>query len=145
MLSERAKEVTRREWRELGFFYDRDDQEKKWKVIGARAGLRKFASLVRQYASDLRNEAISEHEHYGPYMYLEVGTWDVPQITDHWIAGPLDKLLALASTIEETIANQAVGERISLRPLFAPNSPYDLELEMRPKDFDPVSEDPNFR
>lgn len=143
MLSDRAKEVTSREWRELGFFYDRDDQERKWRIVGAKAGLQKFAALVQRYASNEKNQAISEHEHFGPYSYLEVGTWDVPQITNHWIAGSLDQLHGLASAIKGVIENQSVGECISVRALFAPGSPYDLILEMRPDNFDPASEDPN--
>jgi hypothetical protein len=70
-----VKDDTRREWRELGFFYDRDDVSKEWRLVGSREGLRHFAGLLRAYVADPRNEMKSEHEHYGPYMYLEVMTW----------------------------------------------------------------------
>lgn len=143
MLSEKAKQATRREWQELGFYYDRNDDQKKWQIIGSRDGLRKFADLIRRYADNRAHEGLSEHTHYGPYSYLEVGTWNVPQIDGHWVAGPLDKLRELADSTEQAIARQNPGERISLRTLFAPQATYDLEIEMRADGFDPATEDPN--
>ncbi|MUV15498.1 hypothetical protein [Noviluteimonas gilva] len=144
MLSDRAKVETRREWQELGFYYDRDDEIKSWRIVGAKSGLSKFADLIRRYAADERNQGVSEHEHFGPYSYLEIGTWDVPEITEHWIAGPLDRLRMLASTIDGLLATQRIGQRASLRSSFSPASPYDLEIDVRSEDFDPASEDPNF-
>jgi len=43
MPSEATNNATRREWRELGFFYDRDDENKVWRLTGSRAGLLRFA------------------------------------------------------------------------------------------------------
>ena len=62
---------TRREWRELGFFYDRDDAVRKWRIVGTAERLQRFASLIAAYASDATNDAPSEHQHFGPYMFLE--------------------------------------------------------------------------
>ena len=39
MRSEKKNEAIRREWRELGFFYDRNDSAKAWLIRGSRAGL----------------------------------------------------------------------------------------------------------
>jgi hypothetical protein len=39
MPSEATNRATRREWRELGFFYLRDDRTKVWTLAGSRAGL----------------------------------------------------------------------------------------------------------
>ena len=55
----------------LGFFYDRDDASKEWILVGSRAGLQRFADLLHAYVADPRHETLSEHEHYGPYMYLD--------------------------------------------------------------------------
>ncbi len=44
MPSAKINEMTQREWRELGYFYDRDDSAKEWRLIGSKAGLRQFAS-----------------------------------------------------------------------------------------------------
>lgn len=144
MLSERAKEVTCHEWRELGFYYDSDEEKKKWRVIGAKKGLHRFSELLRQYAKNKGNREISEHENFGPYSYLEIGTWNEPEITEHWIAGPLESLMMLAETIDEAVIKHEIGQSFSLRQAFSPSSPYDLELEIRSENFDPVSEDPNF-
>src|SRR5437773_4027209 len=75
MPSDAANKATRREWRELGFFYDRDDQTRVWKLTSSRAGLLGFRDALLSYVADPRNALKSEHEHYGPYSYLEVMTW----------------------------------------------------------------------
>lgn len=141
MPSEQVNEATRKEWRELGFFYDCDATMKSWRIVGTPVGLRKFARLVREYASNPKNESPSEHEHFGPYQYLEIGTWHHPEITDHWIAGPLKTLSALASLVEKTTERLKAGERASLRQDFAPASPYDLIVEVREETFDPAKAD----
>lgn len=131
-------EMTRREWRELGFFYDRDDTAREWKLMGSKAGLQHFADVLQKYAADPRNEIISEHEHFGPYGYLEVGTWTAPEITEHWIAGPLGDIHGLAVAIRMRLEVASVGDRICLRVLFAPQSPYELVLEVQADSFDPA-------
>jgi hypothetical protein len=75
-------------------------------------------------------------------MYLELGSWPTPQITDHWIAGPLSALRDLALVARSRVASAAVGAAFSLRDAFAPESPYDLVLELRADGFDPAKEDP---
>lgn len=141
MPSEAVNEITRKEWRELGFFYDRDDDAKEWHLVGSVEGLLKFAKILHDYASNPKNDMLSEHDHFGPYMYLEIGTWSEPVITDHWIAGPLKNLLALSSLIEESIGNAKSGDVIHLRKTFSPTSPYELILGVRDNAFDPVSAD----
>jgi hypothetical protein len=141
MPSPEINEITRREWRELGFFYDRDDLAKEWKLSGSKSGLRSFAATLKRYAEDPRNELVSEHEHLGPYMYLEVGTWASPEITEHWIAGPLPELYKVALAIEAWLDSASVGERISLRSTFAPLSPYEFVLEVHADSFDPATAD----
>jgi hypothetical protein len=142
MPSPEINEVTRREWRELGFFYDRDDVAKEWRLLGSKAGLRLFAANLKRYVDDRRNELISEHEHFGPYMYLKVGTWASPEITDDWIAGPLPVLQQLALAIDAWLETAAIGERLSVRSKFAASSPYEFTLEMYADSFDPAVADP---
>ena len=142
MPSQKLNEATRAEWRALGFFYDRDDDSKSWRIVGSVDGLRRLAELIRDYASNSKNDSPSEHAHFGPYMYLEIGTCSQPEINDHWIAGPLQDLSSLASAIESALAHAKVGQCVSLRQDFAANSSYDLVLEMRDNLFDPAKEDP---
>jgi hypothetical protein len=84
MPSSEIDEVTQRKWRDLGFFCDRDDDAKEWRLIGANAGLRQFAHAMQKYAAKPSNHLISEPKHFGPYNYLAVGTWTTFEITDHW-------------------------------------------------------------
>ena len=143
VLSEQAKVVARREWLDLGFYYIRDDENTKWRIIGSKDGLRKFAGILRRYASNDAYDFVSAHENFGPYSYLEIGTWDRAEITKHWIAGPQESLNSLASKIDELAADLAIDETLSLKEIFSPSSIYDLELEMRTDNFDPAAEDPN--
>jgi hypothetical protein len=139
--TEEINEATRREWRELGFFYDRIDNNNEWLVLGSRCGLRRFAELVCEYASDPRNFKLSEHQHFGPYMYMEIGTWHGPEITRHWIAGTPDDLKRLSAIIREKVAKATCGDKMLLRQEYAPKSPYELWLEIRDDGFDPAGAD----
>ena len=141
MPSEQTNIATRREWRELGFYCDRDDAAKQWRIVGTRAGLERFAAELSAFGGNSKNEPQSEHVHLGPYMSLELGSWPAPQITDHWVAGPLSTLRDLAVLVRSRVAAAAVGAAFSLRDAFAPGSPYDLVLELRDDGFDPAKED----
>ena len=142
MPSEKTNQATRREWRELGFFYDRNDDEKEWLLRGSRAGLLRFAQILRDYSENPANRGISEHDHLGPYMYLEIGTWSEPTITDHWIAGTLDELRRLSTLIQEVVVPAKEGDLLRFRDAYAPNAPYELVLELCADAFDPAVADP---
>jgi hypothetical protein len=141
MPSEATNEATRRAWRELGFFCDRNNAAKEWRIVGSVKGLRKFASEIRKYASNPANDRPSEYQHFGPHMSLEVGTWHQTEITEQWIGGPLTDLLRLAGLIERSVQDNVVGKRIGLRSSFSPMSPYELILEVRDEEFDPALAD----
>ncbi len=138
-----TNEATQREWRELGFFYERDDAVKEWRIVGSLGGLLGFARLLHDYAVDSRNDRPSEHEHFGPYRYLEIGTSSDAEITDHWIAGRLCDLLGLSALIQDRLAAAKVGDRLTFRAEYAPSSPYELVLAVREDAFDPPLADPN--
>lgn len=141
MPSPKINESTQREWRELGFFYERNDEAKEWRLQGSKIGLRRFSAAMRAYAGKPENELVSEHEHFGPYMYLELGTWQHSEITAHWIAGPLEEIAALADTMDICLSSASVGDCIFLRAAFAPTAPYELVLEVRDDTFDPATAD----
>jgi len=136
------KEETRREWQDLGFYYDRDDADRLWRIVGSTLGLVRFAECIRAYAAGPNSKQVSEHEQYGPYMYLEIGTWTEPVISDHWIAGPPEHLFLLATLVEETASKISPGESHSIGRHWTPKANFDLVLEARADDFDPASEDP---
>jgi hypothetical protein len=139
--TEKINEVTRREWRELGFFYDRDDGTKEWRIRGSRAGLFGFARILLEYSKNPRRQQLSEHDHLGPYMYLEIGTWNARVIDDHWIAGTLEDLNALSTLITQGISEAMPGDVIRLRHAYSPSSPYELRLEVCGDEFDPATAD----
>ena len=88
------------------------------------------------------SQEISKHIHLGPYMYLEIGTWNVPEITDHWIAGPVKALAQLAETIQIAVESAKPEAAINLRQAFASDAPYELRLVVQPDTFDPARADP---
>ena len=138
MPNEAAKESTRRAWRELGFFCDRNDAAKEWRIVGSVKGLKKFASEIRKYASNPANDRLSEYTQFGPAMNLEIGTSHQTEITEQWIGGPLADLLRLATLIERSAQDNVVGKRIALRASFSPMAPYELILDVRDDAFDPA-------
>ncbi len=142
MPSDAANKATRREWRELGFFYDRDDQTRVWKLTSSRAGLLGFRDALLSYVADPRNALKSEHEHYGPYSYLEVMTWPEAGFDAHAIRGPLADLTRLAKLIEAKLATARPGSSLLIKEEFAPDSPYGLVLDLREDGFDPATADP---
>lgn len=145
MPSPAIDEATRRWWRELGFYYERDDATKTWRLLGTRNGLLGFAASLKAYASDQNKKQISEHEHFGPHYYLEVGTWHTAEITDHWIAGPLESITALANHVETELAAARPPTIMRIRESFAPGSPYEFQFELQPEGFDPALADPQCR
>jgi hypothetical protein len=132
MPSTKINAMTQREWLELGFFYERDDDLKEWRLRGHKAGLRQFAEAIRAYAANPR---------FGPYKYLEIGTWPTTEITDHWIAGPISEIHQLAQLMEARLDKALVGDCIFLRSEFAPSSPYEFILEIEGDNFDPSTAD----
>jgi hypothetical protein len=136
-----TNEATRREWRDLGFFYERDDAAQVWTIRGSIDGLNRFAAEIERYASKPNHTVISEHDHFGPYLYLKIGTWPAPQLNGDWIAGPLSFLTDLAQEIRSRLNAAAVGQTLSLRGFFEPSESYDLLLKIEPDSFDPAEAD----
>ena len=52
MPNEAANEATRKEWQDLEFFYELDDDRKEWRLIGSRSGLLKFRDLLMDYVAN---------------------------------------------------------------------------------------------
>lgn len=142
MPSKATNDATRREWRELGFFYDRDDVAKTWKLVGSRSGLLRFRDALLAYVANEVNVKESEHEQYGPYMYLEIMTWHEAGFDDHSTHGPLPELKRLGEIIEGKLIAAQPGATIAIQNEFSANSPYALILEVRKDNFDPAEADP---
>ena len=133
-----TNQAAQREWRELGFFYDRNDETKVWRLVGSLSGLLRFRDVLLEYTGDPSNDYKSEHEHYDPY-YLEIMTWPEPGFDDHAIHGSLGDLKRLAAIVENRLALAQAGDSVCIRDA---NSSYALILEIREDDFDPAQADP---
>jgi hypothetical protein len=113
-----------------------------WRLTGSRAGLLRFRDALLSYATDPRNASDSDHEHYGPYSYLEVMTAPNAGFDDHAIHGSVSDLRRLSALIEAKLAAAHPGATLRIREEFAPDSPYALVLDVREDGFDPAAADP---
>ena len=143
--SEATNSATRREWQALGFFYDRDDAARTWRIVGSIAGLRAFVELLQAYCREPRNAGLGEHDHYGPYMYLKIMTWHDAGISGNAIHGSLDDLRRLAGLIEQRLREATPGDTLAVGKTYVPECEYDLVLEIRDAGFDPAGADPCLR
>jgi len=84
----------------------------------------------------------SEHQHYGPYAYLEIMTWPEAGFDDHAIRGMLTDFTRLAKLVESKLAAVRPGSSVLIQEEFAPDSPYALVLDVREDCFDPTTADP---
>ncbi len=143
--SEATNAATRREWRELGFFYDRSDTTRQWRIIGSIAGLCAFVEMLYAYSRNPRNAMQSEHDHYGPYMYLKIMTWPEAGIDRNAIYGSLNDLNGLAQLIEQRLHQAIPGDTLTVGKAYVPECEYDLVLEIMDAGFDPAAADPCLR
>jgi hypothetical protein len=135
----------RREWRDFGFFYERNDNTREWRLIGSHDGLLGFVDLLQTYCRDPRNAGKFEHEHYGPYLYLKVLTYPDPGINNNAIHGTFEDLKRLARLIEQRLQHATPGDTCAVGKAYAPGCEYELILEIRDADFDPAEADPCLR
>ena len=145
MPSKATNDATRNEWQELGFFYSQDVPTRVWRFVGSRTGLLRFAALLENYATDPRNKMISEHEHYGPYMYLKVMTSLEPGIDDHSIHGPLADLQQLGRIVEDKLQTATSGHIVELGKEYAANTDWLLRFEVKEEGCDPAEYDEALR
>ncbi len=134
-------EQTRSEWRKLGYYYCYDDGVSTWFVRGSRCGLEQFCCDVRNYAADSNHSGISEHEHYGPYSYLKLVTWNEAKITADGIYGRLEDFVRLAQVIERKCSQADTGATIAIENEYSRHNEARLALTIMKDDFDPASED----
>lgn len=142
MTRKEIDEQTREDWRELGFFYDQDKDARVWRLFGSQTGLLKFVTILKDYVADERNATVSEHDHYGPYWYLKIVTWDEPLITEHDIRGAFDDLMRLAELTRAQLENAQPGDVFEIDKEYAANNEFKLRFEVREDGFDPAEPDP---
>ena len=135
-------QATREEWRQLGFFYETKTDPPCWRIVGSIEGLSNFPLILDLYAQDPRNKTLSEHAHYGPYMYLKVETAESPEIDDRSIRGSLSDLLRLRDLVTAQLQQARPGTTFVVRFEYSRSVTYPLHFEVREDGFDPASADP---
>jgi len=133
----------REQWRELGFFYDSKDEDRLWYLAGSRQGLLKFHAILIEYASSAGYTELSEHEHYGPYLYLEIMTSQQPGIDAHSIRGRKEDIKRLADIFMSRLQATSVGDHFVIGKDYAEDSDYSILVEIKEADFDPAVLDTN--
>ena len=140
--SEQTNQLTRDEWRDLGFYYDFDESLARWRLVGSRSGLLHFRDLLNAYANDPRRHQLSEHEHYGPYFYLSIRTWNEPAIAPDGIMGTLADIRRFAQLLEKKLQHTSIGSTFIIDTEYASNNSAILQCELQADGFDPASADP---
>ena len=138
----RSKAITAEQWRQLGYHYDRNDTAKEWVLTGSPFGLKRFVVQLRQYAGNAAKSAASEHDHWGPYSYLEIMTWHEAGIDQHSIFGTPDDLRRLAEIVEKYLLDVNVETHIEVSPEYSETCSYRLVLAIKDYGFDPARNDP---
>jgi hypothetical protein len=141
--SEATNHATRAEWRALGFYYEIVDEPTCWRLVGSAAGLGCVVEVLDRYLGDSRNRGASEHEHYGPYMYLKVETAASPTIDERGIRGSFADLARLRGIVAAALATSRPGPAFVIGPEYSPGVSHPLRFEMREDSFDPASADPH--
>lgn len=139
--SDKTKAITKEEWRLLGYYYDIDHENKKWIIIGSKFGIEQFVLQLKEYAASKKNEAISEHDHWGPYGYLKIMTWKHPDINKDCICGSLEDIRKLSQIIEKYLDNSQINQIFEIRGDYAKDCDYSIEFRIKEYGFDPAAED----
>ena len=131
------------EWRQLDFYYDFDERigVNQWRFFGSKKGFQNFINLLDKYISHPANNGLSEHDHYGPYSYLKIMTWDKPVITENYIAGTLDDLRRLKQIMSDKLGSTQVGETFTIDKDYGINNTVTVKFFVMADNFDPVSMD----
>ena len=131
------------EWRNLGFYYDRDDRidVNQWRFYGSKKGLQNFVSLLEKYTNNPQNDIISEHDHFGPYSYLKIMTWDKPVITEDYIAGTFQDLKKLKQIINDKLSHSQPGQTFNIDKDYGIENTITAKFFVMSDDFDPYTMD----
>jgi hypothetical protein len=128
-----------KEWRQLGFYYERDDTALEWKIIGSKEGVYGFCKLLEDYSMDKRFQGISEDKHFGPYSYLKFMTWHRPKIGKEEICGQLEDFHFLSEIVRNKILEKK--EIFNIDKEFSNENEYLIKFVIKEDNFDPSSFD----
>jgi hypothetical protein len=128
-MTEMTKKITIEEWRQLGYYYERNDDNKEWIITASPFGVITFAQSILRYAESTRFSEYGDHEHYGPYWYLKIMTTPLPEMNENAISGTKDDLKRLYEIIREKVDNSEPGSNMDIPVKSATNSGGNLPPE----------------
>ena len=131
---------TREEWRELGFWYDYDQQARRWILRGTARGLDGLADAIERHATHPQAKNIGEHTHYGPYMYFTVTTWPELMIAERGLFGLPAQLLEISRSIR-ALVRPAAPVRIPLFTKLRSEDGSTAVFYLEPDGYNPASSD----
>jgi hypothetical protein len=140
------EEMIKQEWRDLGFYYELEENNdfKQWRFYGSKQGLFNFINLLEIYTTNKSNDYISEHDHYGPYNYLKIMTWNKPEITENCFAGTIADLNDLKGIVARKLDVTGVGQTFVIGKEYGEGNTANARFFVMADDFDPVSMDDNY-
>ncbi len=139
-LDEKTAEITRRAWRELGFWYDCDVDGKRWVFRADRKGVAAFAAEVRRFLDSAECNEVGEHAHLGPFSNLRLIRAEAPAVGWRGIAGRRENFEELARELDQ-LAGDSVAGNHSLAAGLANGDSYRLVLVLEEDGFDPATAD----
>ena len=128
----------RKGWDDLGFYYEHDDDLKRWTFVGDIQGLNRFSEILKGYTNELNNQGLSEHMHLGPQEYLKVITWNTPYIGNDGIYGSFDDLIRLADIFSTKLSK---GQDFVIDADYSKSNKAHLQVIIKENGFDPSTFD----
>jgi len=127
------------DWREIGFYYQRDDVTLVWQIVGSRAGLQRLCEALKAYAREFDSHLRTADRGFaGPYKHLKIINWHMASILRDGIYGPLESIQGLATVIEEKLRSHSPGERFIIDEEYSDVNAYKLEFVVREDGWDPA-------
>ena len=128
----------KKEWRELGFYYEYDSILKRWTFVGSTIGLSRFPQILISYTLDQTNNGLSEHIHLGPQEYLKIVTWNIPFIGEDGIYGSFEDISRLAGIFKQKLET---GQDFIIDEEYSKSNKSQIFVLIKEKGFDPSSLD----
>jgi hypothetical protein len=132
-------EMLRKEWRELGFYYETNQGKNEWLFVGSKKGLLNFIDCIDEHIEF--QKGISDDSHFGPYSYLKLMTWDKPYIDLKLFAGRKGDFENLKKIYLQKIELTNVGDEFVINEEYSSHNSALLRVKVAGNDFDPVSLD----
>jgi hypothetical protein len=132
-------EMLRKEWCDLGFYYETDHEKNEWLFAGSKKGLLNFIKCIDEHLKF--QKSLSDDSHFGPYSYLKLMTYDKPYIDLKLIAGRKEDFENLKKIYRTKVEVTGVGKEFIVNEDYSQDNSAILRVKIMKTDFDPVSID----